>query len=172
MLDWKGHAKLVDFGLSKKLPTKKVQTHSFIGTKGYMSPEVYHHKGHNYLSDAYHLGIFIYDLIHKEMPFTLSNLDAEGKMIPQITFKSGTSKELKELVTMLVGFDPENRLGGEDRMKSVLLHPWFGDIGRKAFFGEEMTPRFVPDFRVYHFDDKSINERLEEVNLAIEGRRC
>ena len=170
MIDWQGHIKLVDFGLSKKLPSKNYNTHSFVGTKGYMSPEVMAKTGHNYLNDVYHIGIFIYDVLHGDIPIHQSGAESQkSSEEPSIKFRQGLSTEVKELIQMLILSDPRNRLGGQDQLRAILLHPWFGEQGKQALKGVLLDPTFVPDLSKYNFTDDIINEGLEMLLESIVG---
>lgn len=170
MIDWQGHIKLVDFGLSKKLPSKSYNTHSFVGTRGYMSPEVMAKTGHNYLNDVYHIGIFIYDILHGDIPFSESVLESKSTSAgPTIKFRPGLSTEVKELIQMLILADPSNRLGGQDQLRAILLHPWFGELGVQALKGNLLDPKFVPDLSKYNFTDDIINEGLAMLMESITG---
>lgn len=173
MIDWQGHIKLVDFGLSKKLPSKNYNTHSFVGTKGYMSPEVMAKTGHNYLNDVYHIGIFIYDVLHGDIPFHQSEVEIKNMFAEEqpIKFRPGLSVEVKELIQMLIMPDPSNRLGGQEQLRAILLHPWFGDQGKQALKGVLLDPTFVPDLSKYNFNDSIINEGLEMLLESIAGSR-
>ena len=174
MLNWQGHVKLVDFGLSKCLPDKNQMTHSFLGSNGYMSPEINMKKGHNYLNDVYNLGIFMYDLLHGFLPFetqkfkraTENNINAiHGNII----FKDGLSSEGKDLLKRLLSIKPENRLGGETDVISILYHPWF--LSYRKYVNSETAPDpiFTPDLSHDNFDT-SLNNHLDQLIKEVEGR--
>jgi serine/threonine protein kinase len=46
-----GNLKIADFGLAKILEAKS--TNSFIGSPGYMSPEIWENKGYDFKSDVW-----------------------------------------------------------------------------------------------------------------------
>jgi len=65
-----GQAKLLDFGLSKRIGvTDLTQTGSLLGTVAYMSPEQHRGAGVDSRSDVFSLGIVFYEAVSGENPF-------------------------------------------------------------------------------------------------------
>lgn len=66
-------AKLADFGLSQvinNLSSLKTTSKNQIGTVAWMAPEIFlHNKPHTFASDIYSLGMTIWELVAKEVPF-------------------------------------------------------------------------------------------------------
>jgi serine/threonine protein kinase len=60
-------AKILDFGIAK-LQSEAVQTHSFMGTLAYCSPEQMEGKELDNRSDIYSLGIMMFEMLTGEMP--------------------------------------------------------------------------------------------------------
>ena len=174
MLNWQGHVKLVDFGLSKHQGDKENLAHSFIGSEGYISPEINLRRGHNYLHDVYSLGVLMYDLLHGYLPFEdLENRktkdeDSIVKMHQQIHFKESLSPEAKDLLGRLLCMRPEQRLGGENNILSILYHPWLKTYAK--YIDSEIAPEpvYVPDLSQVNFD-QSLNDRLLLLQRDIEG---
>lgn len=68
LLDAGGHIRLTDFGLSKdNLSESKLFT-SFVGTVGYLSPEILLQRGHGIPLDYYCLGCLLYFLLTGSLP--------------------------------------------------------------------------------------------------------
>jgi len=66
-----GEIKLIDFGLSKILDTKKVMN-TIVGTPYYMAPEVI--KGvYDKKCDIWSIGVLLYTLVSGYLPFTGKN---------------------------------------------------------------------------------------------------
>ena len=61
MIDLDGHAKLIDFDLSKRIDSSK--TYTSCGSPEYMAPEMFFKKGYSFEVDWWALGILIYELL-------------------------------------------------------------------------------------------------------------
>mmetsp|Transcript_12695 Transcript_12695/g.1137 ORF Transcript_12695/g.1137 Transcript_12695/m.1137 type:complete len:97 (-) Transcript_12695:347-637(-) len=72
-----GHIKIADFGLSKIFKDKDEKTYTFAGTPEYLAPEIITGKGHTKDVDLWCVGIFMYELLDGNPPFTTKprNLD-------------------------------------------------------------------------------------------------
>ncbi|CAE8636221.1 unnamed protein product, partial [Polarella glacialis] len=68
LLDDDGHIRLTDFGLSKDNLTQSALFTSFVGTAGYLSPEMVARQGHGYPLDYYCLGCLLYCLLTGSLP--------------------------------------------------------------------------------------------------------
>ena len=70
LIDYEGHVKLTDFGLSKEgLDETNGQTESFVGTTEYLAPEIIKEKAYGYSVDWYSLGLVLYEMISGSNPF-------------------------------------------------------------------------------------------------------
>jgi len=65
-------AKLIDFGLSKVLLPNETSLDPY-GTLAYCSPEIILKKPHSSKTDIWSLGIVLYSLLTRRMPFVVSN---------------------------------------------------------------------------------------------------
>jgi serine/threonine-protein kinase len=61
-------AKILDFGIATLVQTQDQQTHSFMGTLAYSSPEQMEGKELDNRSDIYSLGIIMYEMLMGELP--------------------------------------------------------------------------------------------------------
>eukprot|EP00435_Cladocopium_sp_Y103_P026489 s2461_g6.t1 len=68
LLDDEGHIRLTDFGLSKDNLTHSALFTSFVGTAGYLSPEMVARQGHGLPLDYYCLGCLLYCLLTGSLP--------------------------------------------------------------------------------------------------------
>jgi eukaryotic-like serine/threonine-protein kinase len=60
--------KVLDFGIAKLIQSSDSQTHSFMGTLAYCSPEQMEGKELDNRSDIYSLGVMMYEMLSSEMP--------------------------------------------------------------------------------------------------------
>ena len=71
MLDEKGSAKVMDFGIARSVDTSGVtQSGVMIGTPDYMSPEQAEGEEADQRSDIYALGVILYEIVTGNVPFT------------------------------------------------------------------------------------------------------
>ena len=124
VLDAKGHARLVDFGLSQKMGKMK-RTRTFCGTDYYMAPEIVLEEFYSFEVDWWALGIVAYGMNQCKFPFSSDDNGELYEMIKekQVTFHPDTKIErpLKHLIIGLLQKVPEDRLGGS----SIKKHRYF-----------------------------------------------
>ena len=63
LVDWNGHLKLTDFGLSIMNFAKNDLSYTFCGSPEYMSPEMLSQEGHSFALDFYTLGVLLYEML-------------------------------------------------------------------------------------------------------------
>jgi serine/threonine protein kinase len=173
MMDYNGHVKLVDFGLSKCVTTKQNLNHSFVGSDGYIAPEIKLKQGHNFLNDVYAVGVLLYDLLHCYLPFNRTQMKARKheqiyQMHNEISFRDGLTVEVKELISRLVSLAPEKRLDGEDDILEILYHPWFKNCNAQINAQICPCPQYMPDVSKYQFD-MSLLPLTDEMLYDIRG---
>ncbi|TFH55498.1 MAG: hypothetical protein E4G91_10415, partial [Candidatus Zixiibacteriota bacterium] len=105
IVDRKGRAKLLDFGLAAIEGTEKLtKTGSTLGTAGYMSPEQAEGRQTDQRSDLFSLGIVLYEMIAGRRPFDRESDVATGKAIvtdspePVARYKSDLPEGMQQIV--------------------------------------------------------------------------
>lgn len=153
MLDEKGYLKLVDMGLAKRIRyvneytaengevIKQIvdeKTYTLCGTPEYLSPEILLNIGYDKSTDIWSLGILLYELFMKKMPFSGENnmtllftnivkTMRSEYVLPddvKITIKNELMESL--LLGLLTG-KRENRIGSKDGTISIFNHDLFSN---------------------------------------------
>ncbi|OHT03090.1 hypothetical protein TRFO_29547 [Tritrichomonas foetus] len=131
LLDEQYNAKLIDFGMSKRIDNTLMQTRC--GSPCYVAPEVITMNSngnvgtnhYNEKSDVWSLGILLYFLATKKLPFydfnfqTLFNKIVNDPIGNDEEFIS-LQPELKDLICKMLNKSPEERISAAE----VLLHPF------------------------------------------------
>lgn len=118
MLNSRGHIKIADFGIalsSTDFSKKLTSTGEFVGTPGYLSPEVCTGKAVDLRSDIFSLGIVFFELLTGRMPFTDESplglmLEVVRAEIPDVReLNSAVDAELVRIIKRMTGKDPTER---------------------------------------------------------------
>ena len=118
--------KLCDFGFSKVLDEDITKTK--LGTPSTMAPEIMMNKNYTNKCDIWSLGVIMYQILFKNLPFKARN---EQEILKKILTTKGAftipdnfndiSKELKELLYKMMTVEPSNRISWKDYFE----HPFF-----------------------------------------------
>lgn len=126
LVDGKGHVKITDFGLSKKVQSR---TFTLCGTPDYISPEIIQNRGHNKGADYWAIGIIIYEMLTGLPPFYKENEDHttfDRILANRYGFPRSTNADAKDLIKNLLQPDMTKRygciVGGAEVVKK---HLWF-----------------------------------------------
>lgn len=148
LLDDEGHIRLTDFGLSKDNLTQSGFSTSFVGTAGYLSPEMVARQGHGYPLDYYCLGCLLYCLLTGSLP----HYEGDYKAMIQrrvngepCAFPPWISPDAQNLLQGLLAPDPVERLGSRCGAMEVKEHPWVAEVDWTRVYRREPQPCF-PNF--------------------------
>lgn len=118
--------KLIDFGLSKMLPTAEVTTHSFLGTRGYLAPEMLKRQAYTKSVDMWALGVIAFILLCGCLPFDddsakINDETARHKFVLRFPgWAQNLSADAKYLLSRLLDTDPRTRMTAAEAAE----HPW------------------------------------------------
>lgn len=148
MLDNEGHIRLTDFGLSKDGLTKSALFTSFVGTAGYLSPEMIARSGHGMPVDYYCLGCLNYCLLTGSLPHYEGDYKAmiERRMKGEpCMFPPWITPSAQDLITGLLAPNPAARIGSRGGAAEVKEHAWLAAVDWTKVYRREPQPCF-PNF--------------------------
>ena len=118
MLTRRGGVKIADFGIALKtqdFSKKLTSTGEFVGTPGYISPEVCLSRPVDQRSDIFSLGIVLFECLAGRMPFTDESplglmLEVVNAQIPDVsTLNEEVDPELSRVLSKMIAKDPAHR---------------------------------------------------------------
>ena len=125
IIDYDGHCKLTDFGLSKENVDADFMSNSFVGSYAYAAPEIIKQKEHGKSLDWYGLGLLLYEFLVGIPPYYDKDQETMFKNIVGGVIKIPThlSPDSKDLILKLLKRNPLDRLGsGKDGAKEIKAH--------------------------------------------------
>lgn len=153
VLDFKGNAKLVDFGCCKK----SITSSTVVGTPEYFAPEIILGKGYTCAIDWWALGVLMHELIVGPLPFG----DGSGNRLQllqdivkgTLTLPSGVARPSKSLLSSLLEGIPHLRLGASSKgAKEVQEHEFFRGFNWNGILCRTVQPPWVPN--LYEIESK------------------
>jgi len=133
MITAKGAVKIADFGIalsSQDFSKKLTSTGEFVGTPGYLSPEVCQGKPVDQRSDIFSLGIVLFECLAGRMPFTDESplglmLEVVKAEIPDVrTLNAEVDPELERILAKMVAKDPTERYQScQELVSDLARHP-------------------------------------------------
>jgi len=120
--------KLIDFGLSKCLSPASTTTFSFLGTRGYLAPEMLQRLEYDKSIDTWALGVIAFVLLCGCLPFdddsqcmTMAEMDRTKRFRLRFPrWASNISTSAKDFLSKLLHTEPSQRYSAEQAMR----HPW------------------------------------------------
>ena len=114
MIDKQYNLKLTDFGLSRFMPDDEgYKLTGETGTIRYMAPEVYLGKEYDLKVDVYSLGLIIYNIYTRIIPFEGYNTETIKLYFtkPDLIFSTEKikDKKLRYIINMCIQKNPDNR---------------------------------------------------------------
>ncbi|KAI6652364.1 Serine /threonine protein kinase [Oopsacas minuta] len=149
MVDHEGHLKLVDFGLCKEgIWNGQTTTDTFCGTLDYMAPEILMRKDYDCGVDLWSLGIFMYEMLHGDIPFYDANEERQlKKMLKGIpSYPTTISRKGAGLISNLLKINATERIGYSltDGVAEFRKHPFFEGLNWSWVEERKISPEHIP----------------------------
>lgn len=119
--------KIIDFGLSKCMAPANVIASSFLGTRGYLAPEMLQRHDYSKQVDTWALGVIVFVLLCGCLPFDDDSSQIHSPDVLDLKFKlrfprwaKNLSESAKDLLQHLLDVNPATRYTSEQ----ALRHPW------------------------------------------------
>jgi len=115
-----GVAKVMDFGVAKKVVEGENGARTVAGTPAYMAPE--QQKGFmKKQSDIYSLGVCLYEALVGQVPWSVAGFDiANKRIVPPSRLVPFVPAEVDELLTYALKEDPDQRIQSIDEFWGIL----------------------------------------------------
>ncbi len=163
MVDEKLNVKIIDYGLSKIIDFSSItSTGTQIGSPLYMSPEQLKDSKHiDYRADIYALGIILYEMLTKNIPYKAATLPElllkilNDPIIPPKQYNPNISDGLESVIFKATAKEPYARFQTVDE---------FIDAFDKKNIQEELVT--VGKYYAWIYREKDVTERFEKTNQA------
>lgn len=163
MIDDNLNVKIIDYGLSKIIDFSSItSTGTQIGSPLYMSPEQLKDSKHiDYRADIYALGIILYEMLTKNIPYKASTLPEllmkilNDPIIPPKQYNPIISDGLENIIFKATAKEPFARFQTVDE---------FIDAFDKKNIQEELVT--VGKYYAWVYREKDVTEQFEKVNKA------
>lgn len=163
MIDDSLNIKIIDYGLSKIIDFSSItSTGTQIGSPLYMSPEQLKDSKHiDYRADIYALGIILYEMLTKNIPYKASTLPEllmkilNDPIIPPKQYNPSISDGLENIIFKATAKEPFARFQTVDE---------FIDAFDKKNIQEELVT--VGKYYAWVYREKDVTEQFEKVNKA------
>lgn len=163
MIDENLNVKIIDYGLSKIIDFSSItSTGTQIGSPLYMSPEQLKDSKHiDYRADIYALGIILYEMLTKNIPYKAATLPEllmkilNDPIIPPKQYNSSISDGLEKIIFKATAKEPFARFQTIEE---------FIDAFSKKNIQEELVT--LGKYYAWVYREKDVTEQFEEVNSA------
>lgn len=133
MVSSRGSIKIADFGIAlsnQDLSNKLTSTGEFVGTPGYLSPEVCLGKQVDQRSDIFSLGIVLFEMLAGRMPFTDESplglmLEVVRAEIPDVReLNKDVDEQIAWILSKMIAKEPEDRYQTcHELAEDLVAHP-------------------------------------------------
>eukprot|EP00911_Craspedida_sp_UC1_P002058 UC1_evm1s1589 len=122
LLDRAGNVKVIDFGLCNSMAGKDA-LETWCGSLAYSAPELLHKKPYGKAVDVWGVGVCLYVMLTKRLPFPCESLTQLHALMLERDFKlpEHLSPPLKDLLDRCFEVKPRNRI----TLEEIINHDWF-----------------------------------------------
>ena len=128
LIDHKGEAKLMDFGIARMAEAQDGMTQAglIVGTPHYMSPEQVQGRTVDARSDVYSMGVVIYEMLAGKKPFTSSSLTGiltahvTEAPKPLIEIRPEVGRQINTIVMRCLAKEPKERYSDAGKLLQEL----------------------------------------------------
>lgn len=167
LFDSKGHIKLIDFGLAKKLLIEKglYTCNTLIGTPEYVAPEILMGKDYDYSVDYWDLGCIVYEMVVGKPPFFGKSVQETLRKIVEDKldfeeYEFFLTAAARDVIEKLLEKDPKKRIKFEGLKKCA----FFKNIDWEQMKKGELEPPFKPNIEtemdLKYFESRFIDRDL------------
>jgi aurora kinase len=163
-------AKLTDFGWSNYIQEDK-ERKTVCGTPIYLAPEIIKEQGHDKRVDIWCIGVLLFELITKKVPFQGKDLETLKSNILhlKISWPQEMNPDAKDLISKILKLDPNQRMPLEEMLEHPFFLKYFPDapsclilpdpnITYKTFIVSKDDPKtWDPVQRNNYYDNKPTN---------------
>lgn len=143
LLDFDGHIKITDFGLSKEVASSHdAITRTFCGSPEYLAPEMLLQKGYDSAVDWWALGTILYEMLVGTPPFYDEDIQKmyHNILTHPVTFYHFMGRESMQLIQGLLDKRPLHRL----RARQIKRAPFFRTVDWGKLYRKEVEPPMRP----------------------------
>jgi serine/threonine protein kinase len=177
LMDFEGHIKISDFGLSKILDDSDEKTFTLCGTPQYISPEVLKNKGYDKTIDWWALGVILYEMLTGFLPFRIPKGNKINPKLYEepVQFPSNINPLAIDLIKQLLNPNPKKRLGhGDKGAQSIKQHDFFKGVDWNKYWNKKIQPPFIPELSgetdLKYFDKMFTDEPVNNERPTIMSR--
>ena len=152
--------KLADYGFSKELSIYNTRT-THLGTPATMAPEIMMDMPYDDKSDLWSVGIMMYQLYYKEIPYDgMTEMEILNKIKANTPYKQPEDNNFRDLLNKIFVMNPQNRINWNDYFN----HPFFT--------GKELQTNYANNYQIfnsYFNNDNNINFKQSNSQNIKEG---
>ena len=135
--------KLADYGFSKELNIYNIRT-THLGTPATMAPEIMMNMPYDDKSDLWSVGIMMYQLYYKEIPYDgMTEVEILNKIKSNTPYKQPEDAKFRDLLNKIFVMNPQNRITWDEYFN----HPFFT--------GKELQTNLRNNYQMFNSYNKS-----------------